>query len=130
MNKFPSQYALAGNALYLWAILFAKISILALYVRVFGVNRIFRRTCCMLGGIIVFYCIACMPLFILECIPDPVRSFAQTETNQCVPVLSLSVAVGAINNATDTALLLLPFGNMKPVVAEESFFGYTAERLA
>lgn len=88
--------------------MFAKISILALYVRVFGVNRTFRRTCWVLGGIIVFYCVACTPMFIFECTPGPVRSFAQTEANQCVPVLGLNVAVGAINIATDTALLLLP----------------------
>lgn len=47
-------------------------------------------------------------MFIFECTPGPVRSFAQTEANQCVPVLGLNVAVGAINIATDTALLLLP----------------------
>ena len=88
--------------------MFAKTSILALYVRVFGVNKAFKRTCWVLSAIIIFYCVACTPMYILDCVPGPVRSFAQTEANQCVPVLGLNVAVGAVNIATDTALLLLP----------------------
>ena len=107
-NSFHSQYAIASNALYLWAIMFAKCSILALYLRVFGINRTFRRVCWVLGAMIFFYCVACTPLFVLTCAPSPVRSLAQVENNQGVPFLGLNVAVGAINIATDTALLLLP----------------------
>ena len=107
-DSFRLQYEVAIDALYLWAIMFAKLSILALYIRIFGVNRTFKRISWALGGIIVFYCIGCTPMFILACIPGGGRSFAQVEAKQCVPLIGLNVAVGAINIATDTALLALP----------------------
>ncbi len=107
-DKLASQYLDAINVLYLWAIMFAKLSILALYIRIFGVHRTFEKTAWLVGAIIVFYCIACTPMYILACIPGGARSFAQIQANQCVPYLGLSIAVGAINIATDTVLLVLP----------------------
>ena len=107
-DKLDNQVEVAINAIYLWAIMFAKLSVLALYVRLFGINQAFKRVCYILAGVVIFYCVACTPMYILGCVPSGARSIAQVDDGQCVKTIPLNIAVGAINIATDSILIILP----------------------
>lgn len=96
------------DAIYLWAIMFAKLSLLTLYTRLFGVNTAFKRSCYILSGLIITYCVACTPMYILGCVPSGARTIAQVDNGECVRTIPLNIAVGALNIATDTALIALP----------------------
>ena len=89
--------------------MFAKLSILTLYILVFGqANRAFRWTCHVVGAVVVTYCVICTPLYIFSCLPSGARSLEQLESGQCVPMAPLNLAIGALNIATDTILIVLP----------------------
>ena len=109
MHILYSQYDVAIEVLYLWAVTFAKLSILLLYATIFGqANLVFRRGCQLLGAIIIAYCIICTPLYIFSCLPSGARSLEQFAARQCVNPVPLSIGVGALNIATDTVLIILP----------------------
>ena len=88
--------------------MFVKLSILVLYNRIFGVKPIFKRACQVLGGIVIFYCVAFTPMYLVGCVPGATRTLQQVNAGQCVRTIPLNIAVGALNIATDTTLLILP----------------------
>ena len=88
--------------------MYAKLSILALCIRLFGINQAFKWTCYVTAGIVIFYCLACTPIHILGFLPSGARTFAQIDDGQCVKTIQVNIAIGAIEIATDTVLILLP----------------------
>lgn len=47
-------------------------------------------------------------MYILGCVPSGARTIAQVDNGECVKTIPLNIAVGALNIATDTALIALP----------------------
>lgn len=99
--------SITAEILYLWAIMAAKLSILALYLQIFSVNQKFRHACWFTGSIVIIYCVTGTPLEVLGCTPA-VKTLAQLAAQQCISLIPLSVAIGILNITTDFLIFLLP----------------------
>ena len=111
---------IAINILYLWAILLAKLSIIALYLRVFSINRPFRHACYFLALAVTLYCFICTPLQLISCLPAGILSMNSLEAGRCIRVLPLNIAIGGLNIATDTILLLMPIPVLRTLQVSKS----------
>ncbi len=87
--------------------MFAKISIILLYLRVFGVNRRFRWACYLLGSIVVAYCLLCTMIILIRCTPVSANWNLRTK-GKCVKLIPVLIVIGGFNIATDVTLLVLP----------------------
>ena len=72
------QFDVFIKVLYLWAIMFATLSILALYTPIFAqADQLFRWTCHVITGKVIMHRIACTPLYVFDCLPSGARSKEQ-----------------------------------------------------
>ena len=93
--------------IYLAAIACAKVSILLLYVRLFGVNRRFRYLCLSLMALVIGYCTATALAEIFQCRPVH-AGWDFFEPGHCASLQEIDVAIGALNIVTDAAIVVAP----------------------
>ncbi|KAI9720829.1 MAG: hypothetical protein M1812_002668 [Candelaria pacifica] len=102
------KYSLAESVLYTVSIFLAKLSILIMFLHLFGINVAFKRV---LYGIIMIcsiYTTINTFLIIFECNPVN-KAWNIMAPGSCpVNIVVLAIANGAINIATDFAILVLP----------------------
>lgn len=97
---------------YLMAVMFAKISILLFYKRLFGVHRHFRLA---LYGTMVFvvgYCGGASLAVLFKCSPMSATWSADREkwgNANCLSLTIIHSVIGGFNVASDLFILLLPF---------------------
>lgn len=90
------------------AILFVKISILLLYLRLFKINRIFRYLDFALMSLVVGYCVSLALSILFACKPLA-RTWDSSIRGTCpVDIAKVDYAIGGFNIFTDTAILILP----------------------
>lgn len=105
---FARQWYQIDNVFYLMAVLFAKLSILLLYLRLFKVNRTFRLFDFALMSLVVSYCISLALSILFACEPLA-RTWDSSIPGTCpVDILKVDFAIGGFNIFTDTAILILP----------------------
>lgn len=94
--------------IYLAAIACAKVSILLLYIRVFGINRPFRYTCYALMPLVTGYCTTLILANIFQCTPvhDGWNFFA---AGRCADLVKINLAIGGLNILSDFAIVVAPF---------------------
>lgn len=95
------------DALYLFGIMFAKITFILLYLRIFGVNKRFTWACYALAFIVIGYCLACALAILIGCSPAS-KNWDLMEEGTCISLITLLIVIGGFNVATDFSLLLLP----------------------
>ncbi|KAI9704161.1 MAG: hypothetical protein M1836_007022 [Candelina mexicana] len=109
-QTFPQfmQFSLAESVLYAVAIFFAKLSLMIMFLHLFGVNITFRRTLYGIIAVISTYTIVNSFLIIFQC--NPVRKAWDIMTPGHCPlnIVNIAIANGAVNIATDITLLVLP----------------------
>lgn len=99
----------AGTIMYIFGVMFAKISILVLYWRIFNVNRTFRHICLAVGIIVVGYGTSCGLAKIFLCSPVKavwVQSYKGPK--HCADHIKIDFTVGWFSIFTDFAILLMP----------------------
>lgn len=104
------QALFIGDMLYFLGIMFTKISILCLYVRIFKVNKTFRALCYGMMGFTVVYLLLFFFLFAFNCNP-PARTWhliGWTGGGSCFNNIKTGYAIGGINIFTDVVLLVMP----------------------
>ncbi|KAL8853679.1 MAG: hypothetical protein Q9221_001490 [Calogaya cf. arnoldii] len=69
MLKMLTTVLPAGTIIYVAGVMFAKLSILVLYYRIFGVDKKFRYTCIALMVIVAGYSFSCCMAKIFRCLP-------------------------------------------------------------
>lgn len=96
--------------LYFLGIMFTKLSILTLYIRIFQVKKMFRNLCYGMMAFTVVYLIMFFFLFAFNCNP-PARTWhliGWTGGGSCFDNIKTSYAVGGINIFTDVVILIMP----------------------
>jgi hypothetical protein len=97
------------DMIYLAAIACAKLSILALYYRIFKVNRKFRLLCISVMILTVAYCISFILVYAFDCNPEYKTWNANPNIRgTCIPITTVTIVIGAFNIATDTIILVMP----------------------
>lgn len=90
------------------AVLFAKCSILLLYLRIFKVNRTFRYVNYSLLAVVVSYCVSLTLATIFACKPLQ-RTWDSSIPGTCpVKIEDVDYAIGGFNIFSDSAILILP----------------------
>lgn len=91
------------------AIMFAKLSILLFYNRLFGINKRFRWT---VYGAMVFvtgYCVSTALAIIFQCSPPAATWDLILRTkSHCTSLIDIDIAIGGFNIPSDIFILLLP----------------------
>lgn len=96
--------------LYFWGIMFTKLSILTLYVKIFKINKVFRYICYSMMAFMIVYLMIFFFLFAFNCNP-PARTWhllGWTGGGSCFDNIKTSYAVGGINIFTDIVILIMP----------------------
>lgn len=87
--------------------MFAKISILVLYLRLFKVNRLFRYVDFGFMALVVCYCTSLILAILFGCRPLA-RSWDSSIPGTCINIANVDITIGGFNIFTDTAILILP----------------------
>lgn len=85
----------------------AKLSVLMLYLRVFGINRPFRYTVFFVMTIWTMYIIADVLVITFECNPVQ-KAWDPLVPGHCINIINVGVAIGYFNLITDCMILILP----------------------
>ena len=93
--------------IYLGAVACAKVSILLLYIRLFGVNRPFRYTCYALTALVVGYCTAMILANIFQCRPI-YAGWNFFAPGRCASLQDITITTGALNILSDFAIVVAP----------------------
>lgn len=102
--------SLAAELLYVAAILSVKLSILALYRRIFQDSR-FRPWLYATGLIVIAYSIASFFTFLLQCVPLD-KGWDPTVKGTCLDLGLAFTVTGAVNIFTDVLILSLPLPSL------------------
>lgn len=105
------QFIQINLVMYLFAIMFAKLSILMLYHRLFGVNVPFRRAVYAVSAIVVGYCLSLALATIFQCTPPAAvwdLKLRMQTGGKCISLIKIEIAIGGFNIPTDIIILLLP----------------------
>ncbi|KAL9597713.1 MAG: hypothetical protein Q9219_004970 [cf. Caloplaca sp. 3 TL-2023] len=95
--------------LYLMAIMFAKLSILYFYKRLFGVKQHFRWILYGTMGFVVAYCIGIALTIIFQCSPPSATwDLLARAQKSCLSLINIEIAIGGFNIPSDIFILLLP----------------------
>lgn len=86
--------------------MFIKFSILLLYRRLFP-SRQFLWRLYGTGAFVLCYTIAAFLCFVLQCVPLE-SLWNPTVTGRCIDIILVFILLGALNAATDAAILVLP----------------------
>jgi hypothetical protein len=92
---------------YLLGIMCAKLSILIFYVRVFHVKERFRWLCYAMMATTVIYCIIFFFIIAFDC-EDEYYTWHFSFTAKCIEITTVTVAIGAVNIATDLIIMVMP----------------------
>ncbi|KAL9004485.1 MAG: hypothetical protein Q9188_002687 [Gyalolechia gomerana] len=101
------KYAYAQSLVYDLGIYLAKLSILILFYRVFGVNQRFRWAVYTVTAMWTMYTIANTLLIIFACTPVHKAWHPLTE-GRCMSLVNIAVAGGYFNIITDFLILFMP----------------------
>ncbi|THV53502.1 hypothetical protein BGAL_0049g00370 [Botrytis galanthina] len=102
-----SKFIVATPIVYLVAVVFPKLAILSLYLRIFTL-RYYRNLCYILGVIIVTNCIANVIAGCLECIPIEFLWDKTIEGGRCFNIDVYFRWASFVNIVTDCVMLVLP----------------------
>ncbi|KAL1965539.1 hypothetical protein VTN77DRAFT_5622 [Rasamsonia byssochlamydoides] len=101
-----------ADMIYLIAMMCAKLSILLIYLRLFGVYNAFRFVAWGMMAVIVVYSWTVFFVYAFSCNPVywawHVTLDEAWNARHCINFLPLNTAMGAVNIATDVVLLMLP----------------------
>ncbi|KAK7188961.1 hypothetical protein DPSP01_013239 [Paraphaeosphaeria sporulosa] len=111
MAKLPAfaLYLWVANLLYTISVMFMKLSIVALYWRLFGLTRKGRIPLLLVGGVIVAWGITVFLIVIFNC--DPIAGswdLTLATTAKCVDKKSFYVGGSVPNVITDLVLVIMP----------------------
>ncbi|KAI4275555.1 MAG: hypothetical protein L6R38_005838 [Xanthoria sp. 2 TBL-2021] len=99
----------AGDIIYITGVMFAKLSILLLYYRIFGVDKKFRYACNVLIVIVAGYGTSCAFAKIFRCLPvEAVWDPDYKGPERCIDRTKINFVIGWFSIFTDLAILLLP----------------------
>ena len=87
--------------------MFVKLSILMLYLRLFGVNKKFRIACYSIMALVVGYLVASTLAYIFGCSPLD-KTWNISIEGTCIDDVSLDFAIGGLSVLTDTLIFILP----------------------
>ncbi|KAF2878216.1 hypothetical protein BDV95DRAFT_533460 [Massariosphaeria phaeospora] len=110
----PSNFASIRNCqfimdmVYLAGIMFAKFSILILYVKVFHIRRNFRWLCYFMMFITFAYCTAFFFIYAFDCKPVYYNWHFDPLHYDCIDITQIKMAVGAVNILTDLIIVIMP----------------------
>ncbi|KAF2448669.1 hypothetical protein P171DRAFT_470362 [Karstenula rhodostoma CBS 690.94] len=111
MAKLPAfaLYLWVANLLYTISVMFMKLSIVALYWRLFGLTRKARIPLLLIGGVIVAWGITIFLIVIFNC--DPIAGswdLSLATTAKCLDKKSFYVGGSVPNVITDLVLVVMP----------------------
>ena len=95
-----------NDTLYLFAVMFIKISIFNLYLRLLRVKRLLRYLNCTLMALVTVYCTSLLLDILLGCQPIA-RTWNSSILGRCVKLVAIDLTIGGFNILTETAILLL-----------------------
>lgn len=98
--------------MYNFSLVFAKLSILLLYLRVF-VGKLFRRVCWIMLAIIVAYGVWIVTATIFSCFPIQYYWDKSVKGGHCQNTMAQYMSYSAVRISTDLAIFALPM----PVLA-------------
>ena len=101
------QYSIAQAVTYGFGIYFAKITILILLLRIFGVDSKFRVACWFVIIIWTTYTFINVCLCLLGCNPIQ-KAWEPMIPGECLDLIQIGIASGYINIVTDVMILVLP----------------------
>ena len=99
----------ADDIMYIFGIMFAKLSILILYYRIFHVDQYFRYTVWVLSILVVGYCTALGLAKIFRC--SPVKAVWDSKykgPEHCADHIQIDFVGGWFNIFTDLAIFIMP----------------------
>ena len=106
-HRATVQYSYAESLIYDLGIYLAKMSILILLYRLFGVSQRFRWALWTVTAIWTLFTIANTLLIIFECTPVH-KAWHPLIKGHCISLINIAVAGGYINIVTDFLILVLP----------------------
>ncbi|KAI9848486.1 MAG: hypothetical protein M1838_000509 [Thelocarpon superellum] len=101
------QYILATAILYGFVLLFAKLSILFLYLRLFQVHRLFIYLSYGLIFVVMGYLLSSIGVAIFQCAPVE-KAWNPAVPGHCMQIQNLAIFSAVMNVITDFAIFLLP----------------------
>ncbi|KAL8718955.1 MAG: hypothetical protein Q9225_003967 [Loekoesia sp. 1 TL-2023] len=101
------KYSYAQSLTYDVGIYLAKLSILILFYRLFGVNRLFRRAVYTVTVLWTLYTVVNTLLIIFGCTPVQ-KAWHPLIKGRCISLIDIAVAGGYFNIITDFLILVLP----------------------
>jgi hypothetical protein len=110
----PEHFAHIRNSqfimdmVYLVGIMWAKISILLLYVKVFHIRRRFRWFCYFMMAITSAYCTTFFFIYAFDCKPVYYNWHFDPMHYDCIDITHVKMATGAVNILTDLIIVLMP----------------------
>lgn len=96
------------DMIYLVGIMFAKLSILVLYVKVFHIRRRFRFLCYVMMAFVVVNCVVFFFIYAFDCKPVYYTWHFSVDHFDCIEITQINVAIGAINIFTDLIIMIMP----------------------
>ena len=88
--------------------MFAKLSLLALFLYIFGTpNRTFSLICYGVGFAVVSYCGSCAIATLFACSPES-ATWNRNIPGKCIDLIALDITIGALNLFTDSVIFILP----------------------
>jgi len=91
--------------------MFAKLSILIFYNRVFGINKSFRWTAYATMAFVVGYCVSNVLAIIFQCVPVAAAwnlMLRLEHSGNCASLTKIDIAIGGFNIPSDLLILILP----------------------
>ena len=82
-------------------------SILLLYIRLFGINRPFRYACYALMTLVTGYCTALILANIFQCNPI-IAGWDFFAPGHCASLVKINIAIGGFNILSDFAIVVAP----------------------
>ncbi|KAL8688423.1 MAG: hypothetical protein Q9218_005663 [Villophora microphyllina] len=99
----------SGDIIYVFGVMFAKLSILILYYRIFGIDRKFRYACLFIIVIVVGYCTSCGLAKIFICSPVKAGWAKHYKgPKHCADHIKIDFVLGWFSIFTDFAIFLMP----------------------
>lgn len=110
---------LAANIITLLDQTFAKLSICALYRRIFGVNQVYRRWIYLLAAAQCVAYVTFVLMQLLQC--RPLRSFWNwLAPGKCMPWTTILLVAGPLNSLVDFGLVALAMAMIRPMKLNSS----------
>ena len=96
--------------LYILGIMFAKVSLLMLFLAIFSIKRWFRWFCYGMMAFVVAYSLLFFIMLATYCNPPEMtwKSIGWTKPGKCLDVPKMYWANGGLNIVTDVVLMIMP----------------------